>query len=355
LAAINYESLIELVKIVVITARTGLWAGPTIWIRLRSMNVLIYGGGAVGLGIASCLLKSGVDVDILARRETVILLKQHGLLRDGIFGEYNVLPEKYYTYEHISAIEHRKYHYICICIKSFDSESAAYDIAQHREILDTDGRIVLFQNGWGNTEKFLKHFNRDYIYNARVITGFKRQEPNRVTITVHADAIHIGHLFCQEHLRYIEPLVTAINDGDIPCYAVDCIAKDLWAKMLYNCPLNSLGAIFGVPYGKLGDYGETRVIMNMIIGEVFQVMRAEGYCTHWDSPEGFIETFYTKLIPLTKEHESSTLQDINAGKRTEIDALNGAVVLLGKKHRIAVPANTMVYNMVKYIAAINQK
>jgi 2-dehydropantoate 2-reductase len=320
------------------------------------MNVLIYGGGAVGLGIASCLLKAGVDVDILARHETVTLLKQYGLIRDGIFGEYHVLPDRFHAYEHINATGQKKFAYICICIKSFHSEQAAHEIAEQRDIFDTAGRIVLFQNGWGNAEKFLRYFNRDLVYNARVITGFRLKQPNRVTITVHADAVHIGHLYSQgRSTKDMQPLADAIDTGGIPCCTVGDIAKDLWAKMLYNCPLNSLGAILGVPYGKLGEHEETRCIMNEIIGEVFQVMCAGGYGTHWDSSEGFIKTFYTKLIPLTKEHESSTLQDIKAGKRTEIDALNGAVVLLGQKHNIAVPANTIVYNMVKYIAAINQK
>lgn len=56
------------------------------------MRILIYGGGAVGLGLASCLLKAGEQVDILARKGTQRKLQQNGLTRTGIFGEYHAGP-----------------------------------------------------------------------------------------------------------------------------------------------------------------------------------------------------------------------------------------------------------------------
>jgi len=56
-----------------------------------------------------------------------------------------------------------------------------------------------------------------------------------------------------------------------------------------------------------------------------------------------------KLIPDTAEHKSSTLQDVLARKRTEIDALNGAVVKLAKECGLTVPYNLVMYNMVKFL------
>jgi len=59
------------------------------------MRALIYGGGAVGLGLASCLLKSGSRLDIIARENTVGSLRKDGLLRTGIFGEYHAGPSEF--------------------------------------------------------------------------------------------------------------------------------------------------------------------------------------------------------------------------------------------------------------------
>ena len=89
--------------------------------------------------------------------------------------------------------------------------------------------------------------------------------------------------------------------------------------------------------------------MNLIIDEIFMVMEAAGYRTHWDSARTYQTAFYGTLIPSTAEHFSSTLQDLQAGKRTEIDALNGAVVALGKAYGVAVPANELVCQLIKFL------
>jgi len=314
------------------------------------MRVLIYGGGSVGLGIASCLLKSRADVDIIARDNTVRCLRSEGLSRTGIFGDYYAGPERFGSYCLLNEIEGGTYDYILVCTKSFDSQAAAQELSQRNRLFDKTTKIVLFQNGWGNAEIFDYFFDADLIYNARVITGFQRPKPNEVTVTVHADAIHIGSLF-GGGLSFVERLSDSIAKGDIPCEITTCIEKDLWAKMLYNCALNPLGAIIDVPYGALAENESTRSLMNAVVQEAFLVMTAAGYSTHWQSAGDFLKAFYDKLVPDTAEHKSSTLQDILAGKRTEMDALNGAVIKLAQQHQIAVPYNHTIYSIIRFLEA----
>ena len=141
----------------------------------------------------------------------------------------------------------------------------------------------------------------------------------------------------------------AIAKGQIPCETTGAIGRDLWAMMLYNCALNPLGAVLDVPYGELARRDASRMIMKGIVHEVFEVMAAAGYRTHWQRPAEFLEAFYGRLVPDTAEHKSSTLQDISAGKRTEIEALNGAVIKLAERQGVDVPYNTAVYNIVKFL------
>jgi len=312
------------------------------------MRILIYGGGAVGLGVVSCLLKSGCQVDIIARENTVRSSCEHGLLRTGIFGDYSAEPTSFGSFVSLNEVPRQAYDYILVCTKSFDSPEAAKDLAQHHFLLGPKTKIVLFQNGWGNAEIFTSFFSKEVIYNARVITGFNRPRKNEVVITVHADAIHIGSLFNSDVSR-VEQLCKAITNGDIPCETTNEIEKDLWAKMLYNCALNSLGAILDVPYGVLAKNKFGRIIMNGIVEEVFGIMTAAGYKTHWPHVKDFLDVFYNKLVPDTAEHKSSTLQDISAKKKTEIDALNGAVIGLADRYKINAPYNLVVYNIIKFI------
>lgn len=312
------------------------------------MKVLIYGAGSVGLGVGSCLLKSGAEVDIISRENTVRALRTHGLVRTGIFGDYHAPAATFGNYSSLNEFQNQPYDYILVCTKSFDSLKAAQDLSEHTRLFGEKTKIVLFQNGWGNAEKFTSFFGTDQIYNARVITGFHRPNKNEVVITVHADSIHVGSLF-DDDLSCMEKLCELITTGDIPCQITDNIEKDLWAKMLYNCALNPLSAILDVPYGRLADSEFTRDIMNGIAEEVFGVLAAAGYQTHWGCAADFLEVFYKKLVPDTAEHKSSTLQDIGAKKPTEIDALNGAVIKLAEKYEMNVPYNLAVYNMVKFI------
>jgi len=312
------------------------------------MRALVYGGGAVGLGLASCLLKSEAKVDIVARENTVLSLQADGLLRTGIFGDFCARASTFGSFLSLDRVRGGACDYVLVCTKSFDSLEAAKDLSAHQSLFDENTRIVLFQNGWGNAEAFCRFFDKERIYNARVITGFRRQKPNEVKVTVHAESIHIGSLF-GESLTAVADLCQSIDKGDIPCRPAEEIGKDIWAKMLYNCALNPLGAILAVPYGTLAEHEFTREIMNGIASEVFDVMAAAGYETHWSCVEDFLGIFYDKLVPDTAEHKSSTLQDIAAGKRTEIDALNGAVIKLAVESKIDVPYNSVVYNIVKFL------
>ena len=311
--------------------------------------MLIYGSGAVGLGLASCLLKAGVEVDLIDKEEEIVAsLCEHGLHRTGIFGDFRAGPSGFHSHTSLRALSNKEYDYILVCTKSFDSYVAAKDLADHKNLLGHEGRVVLCQNGWGNSEIFTTFFEKEQVYNARIITGFQKPDKHAVVITVHADAIRIGSLF-EVSSSCMESLCQSINEGGVPCEVTAEIGKYLWAKMLYNCALNPLGALLDIPYGVLAEYEYTRYIMNYIFQEVFAVMTSGGYETHFQTPEAFLEVFYRKLVPDTAQHRSSTLQDIKAGKQTEIDALNGAVIELAKKHGIDVPYNYVAYNLVKFL------
>ncbi len=317
--------------------------------KIKTMDVLIYGSGAVGLGLASCLLKAGTEVDLIDKKEEIVSsLCEHGLYRTGIFGDFKVGPSGFHSHTSLQALSNKEYDYILVCTKSFDSCAAAKDLAGHKNLLGHKGRIVLCQNGWGNAEIFTTFFEKEHVYNARVITGFLKTNEHSVVITVHADAIRIGNLF-DVSSSCMESLCRSISEGGVPCEVTAEVGKYLWAKMLYNCALNPLGALLEVPYGVLVEYNYTRYIMDHIVQEVFAVMTLSGYDTRFQTPEAFLDIFYNRLVPDTAQHRSSMLQDIKAGKQTEIDALNGAVIELAKMHGIDVPYNSVAYNLVKFL------
>jgi 2-dehydropantoate 2-reductase len=314
----------------------------------RDREILIVGAGAVGLGVGSCLIGPERRVRFAARPDAVAAFREEGLVRSGIFGTVAAKPDAFDAVASLDALPRRAVDWILVCVKSYDSEEAARALAERSWLLHDGTRIVLFQNGWGNAEVFAGRLPRERVYAARVITGFRRSAPNRVEITVHAAPVHIGSPFGFD-AEPLAGLARAIDAGGLPCRIVSDITRDLWAKMLYNCALNPLGAILGVPYGALAKAEATRAIIEGIVREVFAVMAAEDFATDWEAADEYLGDFYGKILPPTAEHESSMLQDLRAGKRTEIDALNGAVVKLAERSGIPTPVNAALTSLIRFL------
>ncbi len=88
--------------------------------------------------------------------------------------------------------------------------------------------------------------------------------------------------------------------------------------------------------------------MNNIIHEIFEVTKANNIKLNWSSPEEYIKNFYEKLIPPTAKHYPSMYYDLKSGKKTEIDALNGAIVKLAKKKGLKAPVNETITELIKF-------
>ena len=305
------------------------------------MRVAVIGAGAVGLGLGSCLLEAGATVRFIARSpERRCALKTDGLRRSGIFGDAHYPAESFELSASVESLRKAQLDAILVCTKSPDSAAVARALHAIWPSLEGPAAVILCQNGWGNAEIFADCIPRENVFNARVITGFRCPAPNAVEITVHAEPVRVGSLFTRDASDpRIDALCSAIAEGGLPCESVLEIERDLWAKMLYNCALNPLGALLGVPYGALGAAEESRAVLEAVVREIFEVLERTRRRTHWASAADYLRDLYAKLLPATGRHESSMLQDLRAGRATEIEALCGAVVNLGEQHDVATPVN----------------
>src|SRR4029079_19786067 len=81
--------------------------------------------------------------------------------------------------------------------------------------------------------------------------------------------------------------------------------------------------LLGVPYGHLPTDRDARAVMDDVVEEAFAVARAAGVGLPWADAGGYRRVFYGELVPSTAGHRSSMLQDLERGRPTEIDAING--------------------------------
>ena len=312
------------------------------------MNILIIGSGAVGIGIGTSLLSQNANVSFLARKETAAKMKASGVKRTGLFTNYSFNPDEFNVYESYDEIPKDTFDYVCITSKTTVNDDISRRLNDARDILKENFKILIIQNGFGNDEPFLKYFSSDEVFCARIITGFTRPEKNISEITVYTEPMLLGSLQ-GEDITHMQEIADKITASGIKCELSYELDKYLWAKMLYNCSLNALGAILDVTYGELTENEYTKEIMNKIIDEIFEVIDASPYETLWKTSDEYREIFYTKLVPDTYNHYSSTHHDIKRKIKTEIDTLNGKVIELGEKYGVDVSTNKLIYNLIKAI------
>ncbi len=312
------------------------------------MKILVIGAGAVGIGLAASLMSQNADVSIYARGETAKAIKKNGIKRCGLFENYSFSSDEVKVFSDYRDIAKNSFDYVFITSKTTANDDISQKLNEFRDILKTDFKIIIFQNGFGNDNAYLRYFDKSEVFCARLITGFARHDRYISEVTVYTEPIQIGSLQNQDpkDLKEIADMIAASGIG---CELTDEVDKYLWAKMLYNCALNPLGTILDVNYGKLTENEYSKEIMDRIIDEIFDVINASEYETFWDNSEEYKKIFYNKLVPDTYEHISSTHQDVKRKIKTEIDSLNGSVIRLAETYGIDVSTNRIIYNLIKSI------
>ncbi|MGI6656737.1 MAG: ketopantoate reductase family protein [Desulfobulbus sp.] len=298
------------------------------------MHILIYGAGAMGQAMGCMLAADGHQIDLLLRERYIEPIRTSGLSVEGIFGPRHVAGERLNLFSNLRGRIGDKYDFILLTTKTYDTDRAIADI-------EALGRcycpVVSLQNGCGNLEKLEERLGRERSLAGRVITGFEIKAPGQVRITVSADQIHIGGCVRGMVPPGAKKLAAALSSAGLPTVAVDDIFQSLFAKLLYNCALNPLGAILGVPYGALAEHASTRSLMDRVIEETFAVIAAMGGRTPWRDAAEYQKVFYHQLVPSTRDHRASMLQDLENGKPTEVDAMVGYVARQGRRYGIPTP------------------
>lgn len=306
-------------------------------------RVLVFGAGAIGSVLGGFLARRGHEVILLGRKPHMDAIAEHGLKVDGIWGTFHV-RDRLRGITDLSELIDRSFDCVFVTVKSYDTEGAARSL---RDLAVEAAAFVSCQNGYGNVEALSRYLAPDRILGARVITGAEVVAPGHVRVTVSADALRIGP---PDGTETRMPLAAAVarllSTAGVPAEATRRYREFLWDKILYNCALNPLGALLNATYGELAEHPGVRRIMDDVIREVFAVAKAHEIPLLYPGADDYLTHFYTELIPPTANHYPSMLRDLTHRARTEIDALNGAIVRLGEAAGIETPVNRTLTAMI---------
>ncbi len=308
------------------------------------MRVLVVGAGALG-SVFGCLLRDkGHEVGLLEPSSRLDDVRELGLRATGLFGEHHC--EGFALYASADDAPADYYDLVLIAVKSFHTAAAAKQIAPK---VGGNALVISLQNGIGNYEAIAAEVGVHRTLAGRVIFGARMAGRAHAEVTVYAEPVMIGSPRKGDGALFsrVERIAAAFSEAGIPTEATTEITEYIWSKMLYNCSLNPLSALLNVPYGKLLDSDGTRNLMRRIVEEIFAVTRAQGIELFWKQPQDYIDLLFGKLIPDTAAHFASMAQDLQAGRRTEIEALNGAVVKLGEEAGVSCSTNAALSNLIR--------
>lgn len=305
------------------------------------MRVLVMGAGAMGSAVGGFLAKGGHAVTLVGRPAHMEAIAKNGLRITGIWGTHHVTNLA--TATDARTLKAGDLDLILITVKSYDTRAAVTAIAP---LIDDNTLVCSYQNGLGNAEIIAETAGWRRTVGARAIYGVWLPEPGTAEVTVIANPTALGVYSPDAPADRVREIAEAMDASGVPTVYTDGIATVLWGKVAYNCALNPLSALLDVPYGALLDTEHTRAIMRDVIRELYAVGQAMNVCLDPATPEAYVDVLFDKLIPPTAKHYASMREDFRLKRRTEIDALNGAICRYAEDKGIPCPANLMLTRLV---------
>lgn len=153
-------------------------------------------------------------------------------------------------------------------------------------------------------------------------------EKDNTTVSERVKAVHVA--FDRVGIAYKTP--------------VDMM-RIMWWKFMINVGMNQASAVMRAPYGVFHTSEDARALMDALMREVITLAKAEGV----NLVQQDLDEWYTLLHTLSPQGKTSMLQDVEAGRKTEVEIFSAKVVELGKKHTIPIPVNETVLHIIRVL------
>ena len=297
-------------------------------------RIAVVGAGAVGGYFGGQMARSGASVVMIGRRPFVDAVNSKGLYLETLQFQETVRVE---ASTELSAV--RGAEIVLLCVKTTDTADTARELAP---LLAPNAVLVSLQNGVDNAERIRAASGLDAV-RAVVYVAAAVKAPG------HIQHFGRGDLVIGPETAPTKRLAAQFVRGGVPCRVSSNIEGELWVKFIANCALNPVSAIGQAQYGRIADSPNAVKLLEMVGDEVLAVARAAGIALPGVEDRAAALAVSMKIATQMREQLSSTGQDLNRGKRTEIESLNGHVVRRGAELGVPTPANHALYTLVELL------
>jgi 2-dehydropantoate 2-reductase len=215
---------------------------------------------------------------------------------------------------------------VLVLVKTYDTAAAA---ALAAPLVGPDTTVATLQNGIGGADVLVEEFGAERVVTGVTYQGATVLAPGRIRHHMH------GETWVGDDLEAAAPLAEALTAAGQPTHALAPVAPRIWKKLCNNCMGNATAALTGMNAGQMVGDDAILALQRAIAREAVAVAHALG---HELDLEDCIET-NTAILRSSGDGRPSMLQDVEAGRRTEIDTLNGAIVRHADALGIDVPVN----------------
>ena len=131
----------------------------------------------------------------------------------------------------------------------------------------------------------------------------------------------------------------------VPYSVPEDIMRELWWKFMLNVGINQVSAVLRAPYGTFTREGEARELMISASREVISIARE----AEINLSEKDIQDYLNVIAKLSPDGKTSMFQDVEAGRKTEVEIFSGTVIELGRKYGVPTPVNVVLYRLIRAI------
>src|SRR6184192_4706540 len=201
------------------------------------------------------------------------------------------------------------------------------------KILAPDGVALTIQNGLGNYETLVEHVGHERAAVGVIYVG--AQLSNGELRATGPGTLELGRPSGEKPRANLEELAMLLAEGGMEVRLVDDPWPSVWRKLVTNAAVNPLTALVGKTNADLLTDPAAASVADALAREVARVARAYGV----PISEQEAVTQWRSMAALTGANRSSMLQDVDAGRATEVDAISGAVAREGERRGVAAPLN----------------
>ncbi len=295
------------------------------------MKIMIMGTGGVGAYYGGLLAQQGNDVTFIARGAHLEAIRANGLQVKSIFGDFTINPAKATD----KPADVGPVDLILFCTKTYSTDEAA------QAILPVVGRqtaVLSLQNGVDAAERIGKVIGADHVIGGATWISSAVEAPGVIKQVSQFRRIVFGELD-GTHSERIQNIQKVLENIGVTVELSENILKILWTKFVFISSASSFGSLTRLPMGEYRFVPQTRAMIICLMREVEAVARAQGI----DLDEDVVQKSLDFMDGAAPHIKASMQLDVDAGRKTELEAMVGVIGRKGHDLGIPTPIADFIY------------